>query len=52
MPAALPPLQGNKTSNLSIVYTPASNLRKTADMAVGQVWQRGQGPEGQGPAVA
>ena len=29
--------QGNKTSNLAIVYTPASNLRKSADMAVGQV---------------
>ncbi|EFN51711.1 hypothetical protein CHLNCDRAFT_12853, partial [Chlorella variabilis] len=28
---------GNKTSNLAIVYTPASNLRKSADMAVGQV---------------
>lgn len=30
-------IQGNKTSNLAIVYTPASNLRKSADMAVGQV---------------
>ena len=37
MPAALPPLQGNKTSNLSIVYTPASNLRKNGEMATGQV---------------
>lgn len=30
-------LQGNKTSNLSIVYTPASNLRKNGEMATGQV---------------
>ena len=29
--------QGNKTSNLSIVYTPASNLRKNGEMATGQV---------------
>lgn len=29
--------QGNKMGNLAIVYTPASNLRKSADMAVGQV---------------
>jgi hypothetical protein len=37
LPAALPLLQGNKTSNLSIVYTPASNLRKNGEMATGQV---------------
>ncbi|KAI7840494.1 hypothetical protein COHA_005793 [Chlorella ohadii] len=30
-------IQGNKMSNIPIVYTPASNLRKSADMAVGQV---------------
>ena len=30
-------LQGNKMHNIAIVYTPASNLRKSADMAVGQV---------------
>lgn len=35
--ARLPAVQGNKTNNLAIVYTPASNLRKSADMAVGQV---------------
>ncbi|CAG7852742.1 Coiled-coil domain-containing protein 25 [Serendipita indica DSM 11827] len=28
---------GNKKNNLQIVYTPASNLKKTGDMAVGQV---------------
>ncbi|PSC73498.1 Coiled-coil domain-containing 25 [Micractinium conductrix] len=28
---------GNKQNNLAIVYTPASNLRKSSDMAVGQV---------------
>lgn len=31
------PVQGNKVNNLAIVYTPAANLRKSADMAVGQV---------------
>ncbi|KAI3438974.1 hypothetical protein D9Q98_001388 [Chlorella vulgaris] len=30
-------IQGNKASNVGIVYTPASNLRKTDDMATGQV---------------
>ncbi|KAL4423216.1 hypothetical protein ABPG77_000008 [Micractinium sp. CCAP 211/92] len=30
-------IQGNKVNNLAIVYTPAANLRKSADMAVGQV---------------
>ncbi len=29
-------------SNIPIVYTPASNLRKSADMAVGQVCKEGQ----------
>ena len=33
--------QGNKTNNLAIVYTPASNLRKSGDMAVGQVRRAG-----------
>lgn len=28
---------GSKLSNVSIVYTPWSNLKKTSDMAVGQV---------------
>ena len=41
-PTAAPALscwshQGNKQNNLAIVYTPASNLRKSSDMAVGQV---------------
>jgi hypothetical protein len=35
------PLQGNKQANVPIVYTPASNLRKTADMATGQVRSQG-----------
>lgn len=30
-------IQGNKENDLAIVYTPASNLRKTASMEVGQV---------------
>lgn len=30
-------IQGHKINNLGIVYTPASNLRKTAAMDVGQV---------------
>lgn len=30
-------IQGNKVDNLSIVYTPVSNLKKTASMEVGQV---------------
>ena len=30
-------IQGNKVDNLSVVYTPVSNLRKTASMEVGQV---------------
>ncbi|KAG8816224.1 Coiled-coil domain-containing protein 25 [Serendipita sp. 399] len=30
-------IEGNKRNNLQIVYTPASNLKKTGDMAVGQV---------------
>lgn len=30
-------IQGNKQNNLHVVYTPASNLRKTAGMDVGQV---------------
>lgn len=39
IPALL--LQGNKMNNLPIVYTPATNLRKSADMAVGQVRFKG-----------
>lgn len=30
-------IEGNKKNNLSIIYTPASNLKKTGDMAIGQV---------------
>jgi hypothetical protein len=30
-------IQGNKVDNLSIVYTPVSNLKKTASMEIGQV---------------
>jgi len=30
-------IEGNKKDNLTIIYTPASNLKKTGDMAVGQV---------------
>jgi predicted ribosome quality control (RQC) complex YloA/Tae2 family protein len=30
-------IQGNKADNLSVVYTPVSNLRKTQSMEVGQV---------------
>jgi hypothetical protein len=30
-------IQGNKVDNLSIVYTPVNNLKKTATMEVGQV---------------
>ncbi|PAV16863.1 cytoplasmic [Pyrrhoderma noxium] len=30
-------IEGNKKDNLTILYTPASNLKKTGDMAVGQV---------------
>ncbi|KIM25744.1 hypothetical protein M408DRAFT_330953 [Serendipita vermifera MAFF 305830] len=30
-------IEGNKKNNLHVVYTPASNLKKTGDMAVGQV---------------
>ncbi|KAK7689937.1 Coiled-coil domain-containing protein 25 [Cerrena zonata] len=30
-------IEGNKKDNLSIIYTPADNLKKTGDMAVGQV---------------
>lgn len=28
---------GNKKDNLTIIYTPADNLKKTGDMEVGQV---------------
>jgi hypothetical protein len=38
--AGLCGMQGNKASNVGIVYTPASNLRKTDDMATGQVRSR------------
>jgi len=30
-------IEGNKKNNLTVVYTPADNLKKTGDMAVGQV---------------
>ncbi|TFK48790.1 cytoplasmic protein [Heliocybe sulcata] len=30
-------IEGNKKDNLTIIYTPAENLKKTGDMAVGQV---------------
>ncbi|THH14967.1 hypothetical protein EW146_g5435 [Bondarzewia mesenterica] len=30
-------IEGNKKDNLTIIYTPGSNLKKTGDMAVGQV---------------
>lgn len=30
-------IEGNKKDNLSVIYTPADNLKKTGDMAVGQV---------------
>ncbi len=30
-------ITGNKTNNINVVYTPWSNLKKTADMDVGQV---------------
>lgn len=28
---------GNKKDNLTVIWTPADNLKKTGDMAVGQV---------------
>ncbi|KAH6912595.1 cytoplasmic protein [Coprinopsis sp. MPI-PUGE-AT-0042] len=30
-------IEGNKKDNITVIYTPASNLKKTGDMAVGQV---------------
>ncbi|KAJ3812048.1 cytoplasmic protein [Lentinula lateritia] len=30
-------IEGNKKDNLTIIYTPVDNLKKTGDMAVGQV---------------
>jgi len=30
-------IEGNKKDNLTIIYTPADNLKKSGDMAVGQV---------------
>jgi len=30
-------IEGNKRNDLTIIYTPADNLKKTGDMAVGQV---------------
>ncbi|KAI0754479.1 cytoplasmic protein [Daedaleopsis nitida] len=30
-------IEGNKKDNISIIWTPADNLKKTGDMAVGQV---------------
>ena len=31
------PRAGNKRNNISIIYTPWSNIKKTGDMAVGSV---------------
>jgi hypothetical protein len=31
-------IEGNKKNDITVVYTPASNLKKTGDMEVGQVW--------------
>ncbi len=33
----LMPLQGNKKDNVTVIYTPWSNLKKDGSMAVGQV---------------
>ncbi len=33
-------IKGNKLSNVSVVFTPASNLKKTASMEIGQVGLR------------
>ncbi|KII91035.1 hypothetical protein PLICRDRAFT_90742 [Plicaturopsis crispa FD-325 SS-3] len=30
-------IEGNKKDNITVIYTPGSNLKKTGDMAVGQV---------------
>jgi len=30
-------IEGNKKDNITVIYTPADNLKKTGDMAVGQV---------------
>ncbi|KAH9850161.1 cytoplasmic protein [Lenzites betulinus] len=30
-------IEGNKKDNISIIYTPAENLKKSGDMAIGQV---------------
>ncbi|KAH9948255.1 cytoplasmic protein [Amylocystis lapponica] len=30
-------IEGNKKDNLTVIYTPADNLKKTGDMAIGQV---------------
>ncbi|KAF9649769.1 cytoplasmic protein [Thelephora ganbajun] len=30
-------IEGNKKDNITIIYTPADNLKKTGDMAIGQV---------------
>ncbi|KAF8529320.1 hypothetical protein BU17DRAFT_10528, partial [Hysterangium stoloniferum] len=30
-------IEGNKKDNITIIYTPADNLKKTGDMATGQV---------------
>jgi RNase adaptor protein for sRNA GlmZ degradation len=30
-------IEGNKKDNLTIIYTPSSNLKKTSDMETGQV---------------
>lgn len=30
-------IEGNKKDNITVIYTPSSNLKKTGDMAVGQV---------------
>lgn len=36
-PSFLPPPPGCKMNNVNVVYTPWTNLKKTADMDVGQI---------------
>ncbi|GJJ15437.1 hypothetical protein Clacol_009715 [Clathrus columnatus] len=44
-------IEGNKKDNITIVYTPASNLKKTGDMATGQVSFHDHNKVGICPAV-
>ena len=37
MVLVLSDFQGNKMNNIDVVYTPWENLKKTGDMAVGQI---------------